>query len=359
MTQAPGTCPSQAESPPAQRVRVVTGSRLHMGMFSFGRTDVRQFGGLGFMVDRPAIRLELALASNKSEHRASLAESPTDPQLSSDDPILQRALHTARRYLQAECLESQLGRIQLRLVDAPPQHAGLGLGTQLSLAVAQGLQWLFNLPRKPLDCLARTVGRGKRSAVGIHGFEQGGLLVEAGKLHDQEISPLIARLPLPDRWRFVLLTPPETPGLAGQAEIAAFAQLPPPPPALTDQLCRLALLEILPAVQTANVQRFGQAVDQFGQLAGQCFAPQQQGIYATPRVARLAQASRSAGACGVAQSSWGPTLVAVTSGQDHAQQLIENLQSAGAWDDVSMIVAAPRNRGASIDQIDVEEPGAV
>ena len=55
--------------------------------------------------------------------------------------------------------------------------------------------------------IARRVGRGERSAVGVHGFDRGELVVEGGKRPGEDVSPVLARLELPTAWRVVLFTP--------------------------------------------------------------------------------------------------------------------------------------------------------
>ncbi len=337
------------------RVRVVTGSRLHWGMFSFGRTDVRQFGGLGVMVDRPGLQLEVTLVDSASATLASgyavVAgwEQATEAHWgSAGHSLLDRARGFARRYLDADGSPWLADRLRFRLIEPPQQHIGLGVGTQLALAVGRGLEALLNLPRLPLCELSQRLGRGRRSAVGIHGFAHGGLIVEAGKLLPGEISPLLARLPLPDAWRFVLLTPVSPPGLAGSAELAAFEQLPAVSASRTGQLCQVAMLEVLPAAQSADVRAFGAAIDRFGQLAGQCFAAQQGGVYASERVEALAALARRAGACGVAQSSWGPTLAAVLPSASEAARFIDRLQSSRDYHHVQHLIAAPCNQGAEV-----------
>src|SRR5690606_25545309 len=71
---------------------------------------------------------------------------------------------------------------RLEIRETIPPHAGLGSGTQLGMACARALQLMsstgdFSAPR-----LATRVQRGRRSALGIHGFERGGFLVDGGKL---------------------------------------------------------------------------------------------------------------------------------------------------------------------------------
>ena len=72
----------------------------------------------------------------------------------------------------------------------------------------------------------------RQSGVGTAVFEQGGLVVDAGKNTKdptQKIIPLICRQPFPDEWRFVVAIPNVKKGLANEAEASAFKHLPPMP----------------------------------------------------------------------------------------------------------------------------------
>jgi beta-RFAP synthase len=229
---------------------------------------------------------------------------------------------------------------QIIVEEAPPEHVGLGVGTQLGLAVgrALALAWGYNLDAPDL---ARRVGRGLRSAVGVYGFAHGGFLVESGKRYGQEesLAPLAIRASFPSEWRVVLVTPREAPGLHGAAELEAFAHLAARPDARarTDALCRLVLLGMLPALAKADLQAFGESLYDFNARAGEAFAGVQGGVYSGPRVAECVAFLREAGVRGVGQSSWGPTVFAVVGDEDRAADLLARLSRrfgsglAAAW----------------------------
>lgn len=318
-----------------RRVCIATGSRLHFGMFSFGRTDVRQFGGLGLMVEQPGLQLELSLHQEHNDHE--------------DGPLAERVRGFIRQLAEPMRIAPEVVEaISVRVEQEPAQHTGLGVGTQAALATARGLEALLGMTMQPVEYLARLLGRGRRSAVGVYGFALGGLIVESGKREADQLSPLAARVALPEDWRFVLLTPDGQAGLSGEAEVAAFGRLPAVPLELTDRLCREALLNVVPAAQEGDAEAFGAAIDRFGRLAGQCFAAQQGGLYASKQVEALADAARAAGALGVAQSSWGPTLAAVTADEVAARALVDALRRQRAWQQITAIVTAPLNRAAMI-----------
>ena len=296
-----------------QSVQIVAPSRLHFGLLSFGNARGRQFGGIGTMIAEPALRLRVTSAHNL-EASGSLAE---------------RALEFARRWrlwATERGVPRELG-CKIEIHSSPPEHSGLGSGTQLGLAIAAALNALHNLPPQQPPALAMSVGRGERSAIGTYGFAKGGLLIEAGKLPGEAFSPLIARVELPEGWRLVLVLSPTEQGLFGQKEQAAFAKLPPVPEKVTAYLSHEILLHMLPAAQQGDFARFSQSLYRYGHAAGMCFAPHQHGAFASERIARLVTTIRELGTEGVGQSSWGPTIFALTPSAVAADELVAKLRS--------------------------------
>jgi beta-RFAP synthase len=228
-------------------------------------------------------------------------------------------------------------------------HRGLGGGTQLALAVAAGVYQLEG--RSPdIVHLAAMVDRGRRSAVGSHGFVHGGLIWEKGRLGDR-LAPLAARVPVPEEWRIVLVSPRHARGRAGAGERQAFAALPPVPEATTERLIELAERQILPAAEGADFARFADAVYEYGRLAGQCFAAVQGGPYASAEIAGCVAAIRDRVVSGVGQSSWGPTVFAVVGSASDAAALAQSLADRPPAADLDIQIAAPDNRGALVERV--------
>jgi beta-ribofuranosylaminobenzene 5'-phosphate synthase len=236
---------------------------------------------------------------------------------------------------------------QIRVVTAPPEHVGLGVGTQLCLAVARAVFLLAGTRDLAVDDLARWTGRGRRSGIGLHGFDQGGLIVDGGRRNDFDIPPLLARLPFPEEWSILIVRPPSESGLHGPDENRAFATLPPITQIVTDSLCRLVLLEILPAVRERDLPAFGAALGELQTHVGACFAPAQGGIYATAQASRMVAELGNLGFVGAGQSSWGPTLYAFSSLPEHElAALAELLRQQFGLDHKSVFLTRGANHGA-------------
>ena len=186
-----------------------------------------------------------------------------------------------------------------------PAHSGLGSGTQLGLAVGRALAELHGLPTEPAE-LARAVGRGRQSAIGTWTFALGGFIVEGGRrVGAAEIAPLLARFSIPERWRCVVAVPAGPPGLSGDAEAAAFEQLPAPSEREVERVAHLVLMQLLPALVEDDLGSFGAALTEVQRITGGWFASQQGGIFAPGPSATLVRRMAEWGARGVGQSSGG------------------------------------------------------
>lgn len=314
-------------------VEVVAPSRLHFGMFSFGRSDRRQYGGVGTMVDRPGLRLRITAAGEFAVR----------------GPLAARAQTVAERLAEAWRLD-HLPACLIDVEAAPPDHVGLGTGTQLALAVTAGLNAWHGEP--PLDAarLAALAGRGDRSAIGTYGFTRGGLLVEAGKLPGEALSPLEHRVELPAAWRFALICPTAERGLSGEAERRAFREMPAVPAETTERLRREVAVELLPAAEAGDFDRFSRSLYRFGREAGSCFAARQGGPFASGPIAELVATMRAAGIEGVGQSSWGPTVFALLRDEDAARQFVETL-ARQVPPDATITIAPINSAGARVTRL--------
>ena len=309
-----------------------TGCRLHFGLLSVGRSTGRQFGGAGVMLEAPGWKI----AFEPSEQDEFFV--PGDLQ--------SRVTESLRRLRQSEPSQAKAG-IRIEVLGELPRHAGLGSGTQLGMAIAKGWNLLSGGPPLPAVELARRVGRGQRSAIGVHGFDLGGFLIEAGKL-GEEISPLTHRADFPADWRFVLIRPPHAAGLSGTAELQGFAELPPMPEATTARLWQLLDESLRPAVAQHNFDVCSEALYEFGRLVGEYFSPVQGGIYASPAMVQLATRLRRDGIRGIGQTSWGPTLFVLCQDQTAAATLTTRLPKIPECHGCEITIAVPRNRGTDI-----------
>ena len=334
--------------PHASEVR--TGARLHFGPLASGAQAGRCFGGIGMMVAEPAIAFRVVEHPMERYVGCSLETSERIRRLrvAFEGPVTGQPKHDRQEaYPTGSPLSWEF--------DTPPvEHAGFGTGTQLSLAVASVLARRELAPWPTLAEIAQRCGRGRRSAIGLHGFEQGGFLVDAGQAGQGSLGELAVRLPVPEAWRVVILRPRDSGlGLHGAKELAAFEALPPMAPALTDRLCRLTLMELLPALQSGDCLAFGVAIAKYGRAIGNYFAPIQGGVFADPRVRELDRVWPELGQR-LVQSSWGPAVVTFAPSQAAADALRQEITERSGQQHWQIDVVSPLNQGATIREWAVE-----
>jgi beta-ribofuranosylaminobenzene 5'-phosphate synthase len=299
-------------------------ARLHFGVLDLRGRLGRCFGGLGAAIPSPSLLLEVKPAT----------------QVTARGPDATRAVEFARRCLAYHGVNDGM---HLSIHRAIPSHSGLGSGTQLALAVARAVAELHGLPTDPLE-LARSTGRGKRSAIGTWAFALGGFIVEGGRRPGSEkIAPLLARFPIPPTWRCVVAVPHGGRGLSGDAEAKAFEELPSPPDHEVERVAHLVLMQLLPALVEADLPSFGDALSTVQRITGAWFAAQQGGIFAPGPTEQLVSQLEQLGAVGVGQSSWGPAAYGLVDSDGAAAQLAAQARRlVGAAGEVFQGGFAPR-----------------
>jgi len=287
-------------------VRVEAPARLHMGMLDASGDGPRRFGGLGVAVSRPAVVVEA----------------------SASDELTVEGLDAERALAVAERCRAALGLgtgARVRVLEAIPAHAGLGSGTKLALAVTAALSALAGQSPDPA-AMARTAGRGARSAVGLWTFALGGFVVEGGvRRGAAQPAPLLARHAMPDEWRCVLAIPAAEPGLSGGPEEAAFADLRPDPDR-SAEIAQLVLTALLPALVEHDLVEFGAALSRVQRLVGDAFAPVQGGTF-HPQSGPLVDALLRLGAAGAGQSSWGPAVYGLVGSEQQGHEVVRGLEA--------------------------------
>jgi beta-ribofuranosylaminobenzene 5'-phosphate synthase len=322
------------------KVTVNSTARLHMGFFDLHGGLGRKFGSIGLSLTAPAIELT-AIASKNERARVTSA-------LSMPATTVARALVIIEQLIEKLRLT---GAISLNISQYIPEHAGLGSGTQLALAIGSAVSKIYNLNLN-LAQIAELTGRGGRSGIGIAAFDHGGLLVDGGRASSDggsKIPPLLARYDFPDNWRILLVLDTRQPGIHGEDELEAFNQLPAFSENLAAHLCRHVLMQAMPALIEQDLIAFGKSIQELQAHVGDYFAPAQGGRYASRQVGTVLEYLGSLGAACFGQSSWGPTGFAVFESESSALGMLRTLQQQFAeFNNISFQIVRGKNSGALI-----------
>ncbi|MFB6218364.1 MAG: beta-ribofuranosylaminobenzene 5'-phosphate synthase family protein [Halobacteriaceae archaeon] len=318
--------------------RVTTGARVHVGFCNLSLAHERLYGGIGVALEAP---------------RTVVRADPADAVTCEDDD--------ARAYAETACDLLGVEGAEVTVEESLGRHVGLGSGTQLALATLAAVATAHDREPRARE-RAPALGRGGRSGVGVAAFEAGGTVLDAGHptgrftadepaAGEWEVPPVAARHDTPADWRFVLVRPEAAAGRHGAEEersIRRAVGAADPEPA--DRIAGVVLRRLLPAVAGGDHERFGAAVQEVGRLNGAWYVGEQGGVYRPPAGDIVEALAGDAAIAGAGQSSWGPTVFGVTDAgrADAARRAGERaLDAAGVDGDV--LVAAPRNRGASVE----------
>jgi beta-RFAP synthase len=311
------------------QVTVEAPARLHLGFLDLNGGLGRRFGSLGLAVDTLATRVH----GERATH------------LEARGPGSERVLSVAQAFSRARRLP---GGARLTVEQRIPEHAGLGSGTQLALAVGTALEQLY---ARELDsrAIAGMLNRGGRSGIGVAAFDAGGFMVDCGRGDRLEVPRLALRLPFPERWRLLLVMDTRAQGLHGPEEIAAFACLPEFPEATAGHLCRLLMMKVVPGLLEERLGPVADGIGEIQRVVGDHFAPAQRGRFASPAVSEVLAWMERQGRAGVGQSSWGPTGFVLVEDEGMARRLERDLkQRFGELSPLRYQIVAARNRGATV-----------
>ncbi len=313
----------------ASPIYIEAPARLHLGFLDLDGGLGRRFGSIGLTLNEIATKI---------------IARPADELKVSGDPS-GRVQKYAEQFIAFKGLS---GGCELEIVEQILDHSGLGSGTQLAIAVGTAIAKLFNIECSSAE-IAVLLHRGARSGIGIGAFDQGGFLVDAGRDVKSDVPPIISRLEFPSNWRAILIFDHAQRGLHGEDENTSFATLPAFSAQTAEMLCRMVIMQILPAICEQNIDVFNQGIYELQKCIGEYFASAQGGRYTSHSVAEANAFLESLGVKGVGQSSWGPTGFAFVDSETKAHTLLRKLQAKFENNkDLNFKIVSGRNSGALI-----------
>ncbi|MCW4017231.1 MAG: GHMP kinase [Candidatus Bathyarchaeota archaeon] len=290
------------------KVTVSAPAHLHTGNFDVTGDLGRFFGTVGFAIDRQ-LKIEVAKADGVKAEDAS-------------------ANLFANRFVDT----FQLAGAEVKVTQRIPEFVGVGYHTTLALSIGTALARLYNLDLTT-EQIALTMKRGAVTSLGVHAFKVGGFIVEGGYRIDQRekmIPPIVFQRPVPDNWLFVVAIP--------QAPIQKIVEMRTDednilrnlkllPKENSDELARIVLVKIMPAIIEEDLQAFGEGLTAFNSKLGKFWNEFQCGrTYCHPVVEEGIKLvlRRSSCAC---QTSWGPTFYGIVDGKNQAETLVKELRA--------------------------------
>ena len=291
---------------------IKTPSRLHLTLIDLNGSIGRIDGGVGLTIEKPGFILQ---AEPQDDNIDIFFENQNLSQGLMKE-YKSKIENSAKKML--EFLKNDSG-FKFLVKETYPAHSGLGSGTQISLAVGKIILKLCNNDMDAPE-IAKIVGRGGTSGIGVRAFDQGGFIIDGGhRIHDKpdflpssaskaSPAPLITRYDFPDDWNIILAIPNVPAGASGSKEVDIFQRYCPIHLEEVQKLSHMLLMKMMPAVVEADISSFG---DSINQIQGIGFKKVELELQ-HPLINTLIENMRFAGAAGAGMSSFGPTVYAIT-----------------------------------------------
>ncbi|WP_168563655.1 GHMP family kinase ATP-binding protein [Crateriforma spongiae] len=335
----PNDPPPRGRTGEVQTTVIRTGARLHFGLLD----TAAPFGGCGVMIEDGGV--EITITPDRTFGVTGIDDSTS--------------VHRLARHWQQFVDAPSIPSCRLHVSRHPRRHCGLGSGTQMALAVCEALFCAAGRTPPEPQRLVRIADRGHRSAIGCHGYFQGGFLCEetpesfsqlTTSESDRVLRPLATRCDLPNHWRVVILIPKaETSLVHGRQEKQLFATIDRATPEQRKQLTQWLCEEIVPHAKAGDFDGFTRAVARYNYHSGELFAQVQGGPYRGPVVAKTIERAKSLDGHGVGQSSWGPGVFAWFENQSAANDFARQIPSA----EFDVIITRVRNQPRTLQTLQI------
>ncbi len=290
------------------RVRGVTlriPYRLHLGFYRY-RDSPYLFGSTGVAVEEPYLVMKVSRIEGRYFIKTPTTES---------EEIISEVLRT---------LDVRDG-ISVEISGFLKHHVGLGSRTKLVMGLLKSLKILDYVEGKtPIDNLARRLGVGRVSGIGVYTFLHGGFVADTGVYQDNGVikyPELLLRL-RPPRWSILIVVPESVRGFREEEEESALSNV---EPHKNQAELYTLLTYLITSVKLSDFQLFSKALSKIQLFAGQYFSRYQGGIYSSEESTLVAETLSKNGVTALGQSSWGPTIYGFVENQRRAERVIKAL----------------------------------
>jgi beta-ribofuranosylaminobenzene 5'-phosphate synthase len=316
------------------KIFVRTPSRIAMSLLDMNGELGRVDGGPGFSIQEPC--LEFLVIKDDSIV------------IEDQDRLSDELKESANLNLRKLKERYGYGGIRFIVRKSIPEHSGFGskTSTLLSLGKAYGLLHNEDLSYRNLAILFQ---RGGTSGVGVNIIDKGGFIVEGGHstAYKKEFlpssasrvvmpPPLLARYDMPD-WD-ILVAIPDMERTFGEKERRFFKDICPIPKEDVEELSRIILVQLMPAVIENNLPVFYDGVNRIQELT---WKKNEIGIYGE-KVKEVMDYGLGQGALAAGMSSIGTAVYFFGSDLDRSRL---KLKERFGFDDSSLFLTRPNNKG--------------
>jgi beta-ribofuranosylaminobenzene 5'-phosphate synthase len=332
-------------------LKITAPCRIHLSLIDENGYTGRVDGGIGLMLDRPNVVLEVTNSADEFTIEC--------------NKYYKESVHVINEKASKIFKYFQISNknFHFHLKRYYPSHVGLGSKTQLSLAIATAITKLKGLNPSTED-LTKLVERGGTSGIGWRGFETGGFILDGG--HDfgkgreketflpssasSSVNPAltISRYNIPKNWRFVLVIPNVKKGAYGDEEISVFQNYAPIHRNEVNEVSHQIIMKIIPGIIKNDLICFGEGLKRIQSIGFKKIEIDLQHEV----VKDLLKFFEEYGLKAYGMSSFGPSVIGIVESDSEAEILLREVQKNQKNGGGHIYICKPNNTGAKIEYID-------
>jgi beta-ribofuranosylaminobenzene 5'-phosphate synthase len=328
---------------------IETPSRLHITLIDLNGVYNRIDGGVGLTIEEPKLILEVEPTKRNNEIIFKKSKDLNKSRMDDYQKKIEDATTRMVKFLEIE------SNFKFTVIKTFPSHSGLGSGTQLALAIGKLISKIHN-KELSVNKIAKIVGRGGTSGIGIVAFDNGGFIVDGGHSTSEKSNflpssvskayppPIIARYDFPEDWNFIVAIPKISWNVSGLKEVNIFQKYCPIPLKEVQELSHLLMMKMMPSVIEHDLDSFGFAINQIQNIGFKKIESELQ----RPEIRKLMEEFRNAGAAGAGMSSFGPTVYAIT--DTNTKEISKAVQNVVELTEGTILVTKAKNNGATIEE---------
>lgn len=325
-------------------IEVRTPARIHFGQLDLNGSLGRIYGGTGIAINKPYTLIKLE--KNKKIIIEGLKKEKKKI-------IIKNFLNKLKK---RKLIDKNYG-VKIIIEKLLPEHSGLGSGTQFGLALAEGLNRLYNLNLSPQK-LAKIVDRKhSRSSIGFGAFYQGGFIIDVGrpiseKNNDNYLPPIVYRRNICSDWTFLIVIPfTQKAKIAGKKEIKIFNKIKKMPIEKCAENSHHLLFGVMPAVEENDIHKFSNHLNIIEDNVADYFSKIQRGKYKSVFAQKIIEFMVEEGVLARGQSSWGPALYGLVDNDDNALKIKNKLLKKFPKKIKEIYLTKVENNGAKINNV--------
>lgn len=151
---------------------IKTPSRLHLTLIDLNGSIGRIDGGVGLTTENPS----LILKAETQDYGIDINFENNNLSERLITEYVEKIENSANKMIKSMKINSGF---KFTVKETYPAHSGLGSGTQISLAVGKIILKLIDKDMAAPE-IAKIVGRGGTSGIGVRAFDQGGFIIDGG-----------------------------------------------------------------------------------------------------------------------------------------------------------------------------------